>query len=73
MPTEPLVPQAAHKEARNKTPTFRATEDEDERIKAAARASGHPAAVFIRLAVMAAVEQVEAAAKARKPTKKGGR
>lgn len=53
--------------ARTRTPTIRVTDDEDARIQAAADASGHSKATFMRLAVMAAVAEHEAT----KPKRKG--
>lgn len=67
-----IVPPAAPTEARTVTPTFRVTKSEDTRIKRAAKKAGHPPAVFMRLAVLAAVESSEKAdAEAR--GKKAGR
>lgn len=71
MPT--IVEQAEPEEARTETPTFRATKTEDARIKRAAKKTGHKPAVFMRLAVMAAVVSVEKAVPAKRAARKAAR
>ncbi len=66
--SKPIVPPAAESEPRDETMPFRCSASEKERIQEAAERSGHKPSVFMRLAVMAAVESSEAAA-----PKKGGR
>jgi uncharacterized protein (DUF1778 family) len=71
--TNPIVPPAAESEPRDETMPFRCSATEKQRIQAAAESSGHKASVFMRLAVMAAVEAAERAAAENKPARKGGR
>lgn len=64
------VPNATEDEgARTRTPTIRVSDSEDARIEAAAKRSGHTKAKYMRLAVMAAVEESEAEAAAKRKGK----
>lgn len=53
------VPKAEDTEPRTCTPTFRVSDSENRRIRAAAKKRGHKVATFLRLAVMASVEEIE--------------